>query len=430
MKKRTGILIIILSGLSILGVIVTQVFWIDNALKLKQEQFDDKIHVSLKTLVNSLYSLNNHQQNIDAEGLSACRSVVSVKDAIIDYHALDSLLSYELACMRISKDYVYGVYLEHEADKTFVGGLYEDYPIQLMQSEYRVSLSCLHSCDDLYYLSLYFPHKDNIILRQMIGGFIISAIFVLIIGFSFVFIIYVSFRQKRVSLMKNDFVNNMTHEFKTPISTVSLSAEMLLRDEVLSDFEKAKKYAKVIYDENQRLKYQVEQVLQIAVMDKGEFKIKKTDVDVHKILGDQMNRLEVMLAHRNGVLKHSFAANYSKIWADKMHLANIISNLFENANKYTPENPVIYIRTKNNKKGIIISVEDNGIGIKSEDQKDIFRQFYRVHTGNIHDVKGFGLGLYYVKLMTEAHGGSIKLTSEWGKGSTFELFFPFNADVN
>ena len=129
-------------------------------------------------------------------------------------------------------------------------------------------------------------------------------------------------------------------------------------------------------------------------------------------------------------MKTQFAAKNPKVWADKMHFTNIISNLLDNANKYTPDTPLIIVRTKNVKKGIIISVEDNGIGLRTDDQKEIFRQFHRVHTGNLHDVKGFGLGLYYVKLMTEAHGGYVKLSSDWGKGSTFEVFFPFSDIVN
>jgi two-component system phosphate regulon sensor histidine kinase PhoR len=230
--------------------------------------------------------------------------------------------------------------------------------------------------------------------------------------------------------MKNDFVNNMTHEFKTPISTISLSSEMLLRDEILADKEKARKYSKVIFDENQRLKNQVEQVLQIAVIEKGEMKIRKKDIDVHKVIADIVQKMEITISERGGAIKTYLNANSAKIFADKMHFTNVINNLLDNANKYTPDSPVIIVRTHNAKNGIVISIEDNGIGIKTNDQKDIFKQFHRVHTGNIHDVKGFGLGLFYVKLTTEAHGGSVKLTSEWGKGSIFEVFFPFNTDIN
>lgn len=430
MKKKTGILIILLSGLSIIGVVITQYFWIDNALKLKREQFDDHIQVSLKALVNNLYSISNHNSHSSELSGHNCEPFISPVTQEFNYTVLDSLLDIGLQGFRLHSNYFYGVYHEEGNIRQMAGGHTGDYSREILNSKYRVSLSCLYNYNESYQLALYFPNQGQIIFREMLSGFLISALFVLIIGFSFIYIIYVSFRQKRISLIKNDFVNNMTHEFKTPISTVSLCAEMLLRDEIINDPEKSRKYAKVIYSENQRLKYQVEQVLQIAVIEKGEIKIRKKDVDVHKIIADLVQKLEIQVVSKGGVFKTYLAANYPKIWADKMHFTNLISNLLDNAIKYTPETPVVIVRTKNNKNGIIISVEDNGIGIKSEDQIDIFRQFHRVHTGNLHDVKGFGLGLYYVKLMTEAHGGQIKLTSEWGKGSIFEVFFPFNFEVN
>lgn len=430
MNKKTGIFFIILSSLSILGVVMTQYFWIDNAIKLKREQFDDMINVSLKTVVNSLYSLKSS----GSEGMElinpTCRPVFSPDSKEIEYNTIDSLLYLELRNMNIQNDYYFGVFKVEGKKRSLIYISNEQYKKELISSNYQVSLSCLFNYNDAYYLAIYFPNENTIVFRQMIMGILLSALFVFIIGFSFFYIIYNSFKQKKISLIKNDFVNNMTHEFKTPISTVSLSAEMLLREPILKNPEKARKYAKVIFEENQRLKHQVEQVLQIAVIDKGEFKIKKKDVDVHKIIEDLIHKMEITVADRGGVIKTYLAANYPKIWADKMHFINVINNLLDNANKYTPDTPIIIVRTRNNKNGIIISVEDNGIGIKSDDQKEIFKQFQRVHTGNLHDVKGFGLGLYYVKLMTEAHGGHVKIISEWGKGSIFEVYFPFNNEVN
>jgi len=426
MKKKTGVLIILLSGLSIFGVIVTQIFWMENAYKLKSEQFSDKVQVGLKTVVNGLYSIKSNKQKGLELIAPSCNSNIIGKGIEGDFYILDSLLKHELGCVRISKDYVYVIYQEHPDRKEIVFGDAKGHENDIFESPYKASLSCLYDHRHPYYLSVFFLNRDSIILRQLISGFVISAVFVLIIGFSFIYIIYVSFRQKRISLMKNDFVNNMTHEFKTPISTVSLSAEMLLKDEILADKDKTKKYARVIFEENQRLKHQVEQVLQIAVIDKGEYKIHKREVDVHKILTNLVSKTEMTVTSKGGAIKTYLDAKYSKIWADKMHFSNIVSNLLDNACKYSFDSPVVTLRTRNNKNGIIISIEDNGIGIKSEDQKDIFKQFYRVHTGNLHDVKGFGLGLYYVKLMTDAHGGSVKLSSEWGKGSVFEIFFPFN----
>jgi two-component system phosphate regulon sensor histidine kinase PhoR len=408
---------------------MTQYFWIDNAVKLKREQFDDKINVSLKAVVNSLYSIKNNGVNGMELLNPACRPVFSPDSKEIDYVTLDSLLNLEFSNMKITNEYYFGVFKVVGEESKLIFASNENFKKNLRKTNYQASLSCLYNYNEAYFLNLYFPNENSMIFKQMTAGIMLSALFVLIIGFSFFYIIYNSFKQKKISIMKNDFVNNMTHEFKTPISTVSLSAEMLLREPILTNPEKARKYANVILEENQRLKHQVEQVLQIAVIDKGEFRIKKKDVDTHKILSDLIHKVEITVSNRGGAIKTYFAANYPKIWADKMHFTNVLSNLLDNANKYTPDAPIIIVRTKNSKNGIIISIEDNGIGIKSEDQKEIFKQFHRVHTGNLHDVKGFGLGLYYVKLMTEAHGGHVKLTSEWGKGSIFEVYFPFNNDV-
>jgi len=226
--------------------------------------------------------------------------------------------------------------------------------------------------------------------------------------------------------MKSDFVNNMTHEFKTPISTISLASEMLLKPQVYSSGEKTKRYANIIYDENLRLKNQVEQVLKIAVLDKGEVKIKRKMVDVHKILENIVKSFKLIMVERKGKIRTSFKATEHMLLADRLHFTNIINNLVDNANKYSPENPEILISTKNVKGGIMICVKDNGIGISSENQKHIFKKLYRVPTGNIHNVKGFGLGLYYVKTMVEAHGGTIDLVSTLDKGSQFDIYIPFN----
>ncbi len=429
MKRSTSIFIIILSSLSIIGVVMTQYFWIDNAVQLKREQFDDKINVSLKAVVNNLYALKNNNSK-DTELINpSCRPILCPQSKEIDYPVLDSLLHMEFEHMKINDDFILAVFNVKGNKSVPIFTSNEHFSEELLKSDFQASLSCLYDFSESFYLTVFFPNEGRIVFRQMIVWIVLSALFVFIIGFSFVYIIYNSFKQKKISTIKNDFVNNMTHEFKTPISTVSLSAEMLMREPIINDPTKARKYAKVILEENQRLKHQVEQVLQAAVIEKGEIKIRKKDVDTHKVISDLIHKMEITVSNRGGAIKTYFAANYPKVWVDKLHFTNVISNLLDNANKYTPDTPIIIVRTKNTKNGIVISIEDNGIGIKSEDQKEIFKQFQRVHTGNLHDVKGFGLGLYYVKLMTDAHGGSVKITSEWGKGSIFEVFFPFNNDV-
>ncbi|MCD6091978.1 MAG: HAMP domain-containing histidine kinase [Bacteroidales bacterium] len=422
MNKRTGILLIVLTSFAILGIAISQVYWIKNAHELKKEQLDQRIQMGLRVVSNTLFELQNNpgDHKIFINEYQCAPTHIFEH---LNYSLLDSLLSSELSSLQIGTDFEYGVYL-NGSDK-LIGGNFKHCEQQILQSNFKTSLSCLRSGSP-YYLAIYMPNSNKMVLRDMISSFIISGLLILIIGFSFIYTVIINYRQKKISLIKNDFVNNMTHEFKTPIATVSLASEMLLRPEVQNNNEKTKKYAQIIYDENVRLKNQVEQVLQTAVIDKSESQIRKRDLDVHKLLDDTIRNSEIFIHERNGNIHKNYSAARSKIRADRMHLTNIISNLLDNAIKYSPNKPVIWVRTKNIKKGILITIEDKGIGIKAEDQANIFKQFHRVHTGNIHDVKGFGLGLFYTEKMVKEHGGFIRLNSTFGSGSTFEIYLPFN----
>jgi len=423
MNKRTGILLILITSFAIVGIAISQIYWIKNAYELKKDQFDKRIQMGLRAVSNTLFEIQNNpnQHKIFIEDDYNSTDINDFEH--LNYSLIDSLLSNELGCVQMGLDYEYGVYFN--GANQLIGGNFKHFEQQILASDFKTSLSCIRS-NSPYYLAIYFPHSNNLVLQEMIGGFILSVFFVLIIGFSFIFTVIVNYRQKRISLIKNDFVNNMTHEFKTPIATVSLASEMLLRPEIQNNSEKTKKYAQIIFDENIRLKNQVEQVLQLAVIDKAEFQIRMKEIDVHQLLDDTIHNSEIFVHERNGKIKKKYSAARSHIRADKMHLTNIISNLLDNANKYSPDKPEISVRTKNIKKGILISVEDKGIGIKTEDQAYIFKQFHRVHTGNIHDVKGFGLGLFYTEKMVKEHGGFIRLSSNFGVGSTFEIYMPFN----
>jgi two-component system phosphate regulon sensor histidine kinase PhoR len=224
--------------------------------------------------------------------------------------------------------------------------------------------------------------------------------------------------------MKTDFVNNMTHEFKTPIATISVSSEMLSKDAIIKFPEKIKKYAKIIFDENTRLKNQVERVLQMAILDKSDYKLKLKDVNVHDIINECINNFTVQIRERKGNLHSNLKAEQSTIKADQQHFTNIINNLLDNANKYSPLKPEILVKSINQNGKLHISVEDKGIGISKENQADVFKKFHRLQTGNIHDAKGFGIGLFYVKTMIEKMGGNIDLKSELNKGSIFTISLP------
>lgn len=407
--------------MSLAGILLTQVYWVSTAYKLKEEQFDNSVRIALKSVINQL--LQNKNDTIFQKKLIAlsCRKHKLCIDDYIDTQLLDSLISDELKCMDIKTVYYYGIYSNY--NRKFVLGKYNNHENELIESHYQFSLSCICKPGN-YFLSIFFTNKTHVLLHRMELWVFLSILFLIILIISFVFVIFTIVHQKKVSEIKTDFINNMTHEFKTPIATSSLAAEMIQRREIISNPERIKKYASIILDENARLQNQVEQVLQVAILESGnrQFKIRRTNV--HELLNAVINNFELRIKEGNIKLELTRDAPNPYIMGDKVHLLNIFHNLIDNAIKYTTDDPVIKVCTWNESNNIVISVKDNGIGISKEHQQNIFKNLFRVPTGNIHEVRGFGLGLYYVKTIVDQFGGKIKLTSELGKGSNFELFFP------
>ncbi len=277
-------------------------------------------------------------------------------------------------------------------------------------------------------LSVVFPERANYILGSlawMLGGsFLFSLIILATLALSLFFLI----RQKKISEMKSDFLNNMTHEFKTPIATISLAADTITNPKVISDESSIRHFISLIKKENSRINKKVETILQIASLDKKEIEFKYESISLHSVIERAVETIEILLLQRSGTIKLNLDASQPAIQGDSEHLTNLVNNLLDNAIKYSEGAPEILVETKNNEKGIILSVSDKGIGMSKTVQHRIFDRFYRQASGNVHDVKGFGLGLNYALAIVDAHKGDIKVFSEPGKGSRFDVFLPFNLE--
>ncbi|MBK3519451.1 sensor histidine kinase [Carboxylicivirga marina] len=273
------------------------------------------------------------------------------------------------------------------------------------------------------YLKLHFTEKPNPILESM-GLVIPSAAFTLIVILLSIVTIIIIVRQKRLDQIKNDFINNMTHEFKTPISTISLASQMLKDEGVTKTPKTLKHISGVIQDESKRLSFQVEKVLQMAIFEKGKSGLKLKRLDVNDLIHHVTNNFRIKVENQQGKIIERLEAKNSIITVDEVHFTNVIYNLLDNAVKYRKGAPVLYVKTWNKNNGIVISVKDNGMGISKDNLKRIFEKFYRVPTGNVHNVKGFGLGLAYVKKIIDDHGGQISVESEIEVGTKFDIFLP------
>jgi two-component system, OmpR family, phosphate regulon sensor histidine kinase PhoR len=336
----------------------------------------------------------------------------------INYQVLDSLLKNEIKNKGIETPFEYGIssienpsYLHYASSMKYkMTGLKTDkdtYTVNLFPNDYNSSEN---------YLRVYFPNQDRYIIRNIWMMYATSLLLILVVLGCFYVAVNTIVKQKQLADIKNDFINNMTHEFKTPISTISLATQMLGDEAIVGSPTIFKRYLGIIRDENKRLGSQVEKVLQTAQMERGEVQLKLGTVNVHQIIERVLENISPQIELREGIVEIDLKAENPEIQADEVHLTNIIFNLLDNANKYSPEKPIIKFTTENTEKGLSIKVSDQGIGMTKESVKNIFEKFYRVPTGNVHDVKGFGLGLSYVKKMVEEHHGRINVVSKIGEG--------------
>ena len=295
-----------------------------------------------------------------------------------------------------------------------------------LKSKYMVRLFPDNIIGQNLALAVIFPERTNYVLGSMLwilGGSMLFSLFILA---TFALSLFFIIRQKKISEMKSDFINNMTHEFKTPIATISLAADTIINSKVIKDEVSIKHFIGMIKKENSRMNKKVETILQIASLDKKEIEFRFENVSIHTLIEHAIETIEIQVHQRNGKITLNLNAEQPFLYGDGEHLTNLVNNLLDNAIKYSPDLLEITITTQNREKGIILTVEDKGIGMTKAVQSKIFERFYRQSSGNVHDVKGFGLGLNYARSIIEAHKGTINVFSEPGKGSRFEIFLPFN----
>lgn len=413
--------VVILGAVALVGIIGIQSYWVMTTWDLNEEEFNKKVNLALYRVANKLADIN------DAELPS--RDVVKqrttnywiVNMAVeIDAKLLEYLLQSELEERTLNVDFEYAVFDCH-TDEMVYGGYCSYTPEGEIKN---LDLGDLPKDKEFtYYFGVKFPGRTGFLFDKMQLILFLSAILLITILF-FAYAMWVILRQKRLSEMQKDFINNMTHEFKTPLSTIKIAAGVFLNDERVKADARLHRYATIIQEQNQRLNKQVEKVLQLASVEKGNLELKKEKVELQEILDALLSSTRMRLEEQGGELSTDLeAVSGVFIMADRLHLTNILYSLLDNAIKYCQESPQISVRVAKEKNMIQLSIQDNGIGISPAYQGRIFDKFYRIPTGNVHNVKGFGLGLYYVRRICQAHGWSIQLESDVGQGTTVKINF-------
>ncbi len=417
MSKKQFMLIIVFSGIVLGGLGISQLRWISNALDLSEEQYDHRVTLALNEVIDILSTSTESYRGCTNTECEHFDPEVSHLKHVINYDFLDITIRNVFSNYDLLEEYQYSLININEDGESHQG-IFSN----------KISLKPHENCSswktENYQLGVYFPQKQQHLLLEMWFWLALSGILLVAVGWLLYFVIFRFMHQKKVADIKNDFINNMTHEFKTPLSTISLAAEVLLKSDPKAAEERVKHYSRIIQDENNRMKTQVEYLLKMALLQKSDFKLKLSYKNVHSLINDAVETLCLDQFEKPISINYRYHAKDPMAFVDEMHFYNIVTNLISNAAKYSGDSVVITIRTENADSGVVLSFSDNGIGIRKEHAHHIFDKFYRVPTGNLHNAKGFGLGLYYVKEMINAHNGSIEVDSELHKGTTFSIYFP------
>lgn len=410
--------LIILGGLVIMCIIFTQSYWLLKTWDIKDQEFDQTAQKMLLTVSQRIAKSSSFElpKKDFIERKASNLYVVNINSEI-NFDVLEDYLYQEMKNYSLETDFDYSVY--DCTSKELIFGNYCSLDNEDNIVENTLNIPAIKGLD--YYFVVRFPSKESFLLANMRMTVLFSLIAILSVFF-FLYTIWIVMRQKRLSELQKDFINNMTHEFKTPISSIKIAADVLSKTESIKDNPRLTRYASIITEQNQRLNNQVEKVLNIARLEKDNFELKKEKFNVHSALSEIIKNESVRIDE--GRIIEEFSPKKIDIEADPLHFTNVISNIIDNAIKYSSKNPQIKIKTEVRNNLNVISISDNGIGIEKDKLKNIFDKFYRVSTGDVHNVKGFGLGLFYVKNICTAHGWIVDVQSELNSGTTFVIKIP------
>jgi two-component system phosphate regulon sensor histidine kinase PhoR len=415
--------LIILGLGAILGIVGMQTYWVSTTWNLNETEFTQKAQLALYSVARQLADMNNSDlppQDIVRQQ-SSNYFIVNIESEI-NALQLESLMRQELIKLSMDVPFEYAIF-DCTSDRMAYGGY-----CQATTEKEDKALAELESYlapdkELLYYFGVKFPERQGYIWAKMQMLIFLSVILLFTVGF-FVYSLIVILRQRRLANMQKDFIDNMTHEFKTPLSTIRIAAGVFQRDEYVAADSRLSRYAQLIHEQYERLNLQVEKVLQISKIEKGNFEINKEVVDLHDLIPTMIGSTRARVDEKHGNLTADLPEGPLPIMADPLHLSNILHNLLDNAVKYGGDQPEITVQGKRLKKHLALSITDNGPGIAKEHQERLFEKFYRIPTGDVHDVKGFGLGLFYVHQICRAHGWPIKVISKPGGGTTFLIELP------
>ncbi|MBC8173062.1 MAG: HAMP domain-containing histidine kinase [Chitinophagales bacterium] len=417
MNIKTIRWVIILAAVAFAGIIFSQAFWVRKGLLINQSNFEKAIIVSLDQVAEQIEIMNwgIRRTKDPVIRLSPRAYLVDIEEKI-DVNYLDAELRNTFNNPFHDVDFTYEVYNKANHQRVFSDtvfmrdGIYIDDELKILPVFSKGT----------YYFKVNFPQKP-VVSSIMISVWVIAILILISVMFFFWYSLNVIFKQRRLSEFQKNFINNLAHELKTPISTISISADVLNEEEIVDDPERLKNYAQIIRNENNRLKSQVTKILQLAKLESEEVMLSLESFSVSDTLQQIADSFSVKVHEKAGAFHTHLHTNGTLLTADKVHFTNVINTLLDNALKYTDHQPVIELLATDNEKSILITVKDNGIGIPKEYHSKIFDKFFRVPTGNIHDVKGFGLGLNYVKMIAKAHKWNIHVNSEINKGSSFTI---------